>query len=343
MRRRLQAFVRHRDPPKVTAAAPIWYPLIAAALTVCLLESLDLDRALAHALFFRDATGSWVGDGPGAWWARDLIHEGGRMLVRLVAATALAVWGLSFAIPRLSPCRREALFVFLGILLVTGVVGTLKVLTNVDCPWDIAGFGGSRPYIALLGDRPDYLARARCFPGAHSSSGFALLSIHFALGNRGGRLARRTQATAWLVGVVFAFGQEARGAHFLSHDLVSAALAWCLLSHLRLRMLARRAAPALAGAASGSGLWRRFLPGRLLAAEIPDDGADHDHRDANAVADTYSPVVDPAEQPELHVHEMQHERAGTEQYQKSTDSLHDSPLEDCCCSGNARTLRRAPS
>src|SRR5688572_7149319 len=69
------------------------------------------------------------------------------------------------------------------------------------------------------------------------------------------------------------------------------------------------AAPDMAGAAVlASGLWRlSFLAGRLLPAEEPDDGADHNHRDANPGADARAPVVDPAQQREFTVHEMQHE------------------------------------
>ena len=281
--------------------------LLLPAVLFCLVEWLDLDRAVAHRFFFRAATAHWLGSGSGAWWARDLIHQGGRDLVRAVAVGALVTWALSYASWKLAPWRREALFVFLGIVLVTGAVGILKVLTDVDCPWDLAEFGGNRPYVTLLGDRPDYLPRAACFPGAHSSSGFALLSVYFALRARLPRLARWLGAAALLLGVTFALGQEARGAHFLSHDLVSAMLAWWLLLALSQRMLEIRAAPVLVGAAPGSALRRCLLAGRLPAAQEPDDAADHDHRDANPVADANAPIVDPAQQLEFHVHEVQHE------------------------------------
>jgi membrane-associated PAP2 superfamily phosphatase len=36
---------------------------------------------------------------------------------------------------------------------------------------------------------------------------------------------------------VFSLGQQARGAHFLSHDLASAALVWWVLLALYVRML----------------------------------------------------------------------------------------------------------
>src|SRR5207342_1086221 len=108
----------------------------------------------------------------------------------------------------------------------TGIVGALKATTNVDCPWDLAEFGGDRPYVSLFADRPDSLPRARCFPGAHASSGFAFLFGYFLLRDGARRRARWALAAAILLGVAFSVGQEARGAHFISHDLTSAAIVW---------------------------------------------------------------------------------------------------------------------
>ena len=217
---------------------PAFWPVPLLLLAAALLEALDLDRAIAHALFYGS---SWLGAGTNAWWATGLIHGGGRMLVRGAAAAALAWWMLSFRFPPLARWRREALFVFAGLVLVTATVGLLKVLTHVDCPWDLAGFGGNRPYLALFDVRPGYLPAARCFPGAHSSSGFALMGVWFALRDRQPRAARFALWAAVCVGALFSFGQQARGAHFLSHDLVSAALAWAILRALHARMFAATA------------------------------------------------------------------------------------------------------
>jgi membrane-associated PAP2 superfamily phosphatase len=63
-------------------------------------------------------------------------------------------------------------------------------------------------------------------PGGHSSSGFALVAVYFLMLGRSHKLARLALGGALLLGGVFAFGREARGAHFLSHDLWSAALVW---------------------------------------------------------------------------------------------------------------------
>ena len=102
-------------------------------------------------------------------------------------------------------------------------------MTNVPCPWSLLGFGGERPHIGLFPRLdPAGFGPAACFPGAHSASGFALFAFYFALSGPpaapGTPLCLLVIAT--LIGAIFAFGQEARGAHFLSHDVSSAFLAW---------------------------------------------------------------------------------------------------------------------
>jgi membrane-associated PAP2 superfamily phosphatase len=218
--------------------ALVLWPGVFLLLAFALLEAGQLDRPIAQALFF-SADRGWLGAGAGDWWAHDLIHGAGRWLVRGVALAALVAWALSFRVARLAPWRREALYVFVAIAASTALVGILKLLTNVDCPWDLAGFGGEQPYVALFADRPDYLPRAQCFPGAHSSSGFALMSLYFALRGRCRLAARWALGLGLGVGIAFSIGQQARGAHFLSHDLASAALVWWVLLALYARMLAR--------------------------------------------------------------------------------------------------------
>jgi len=203
-----------------------WWPLLAFVIVFGVLEVFSLDRVIAREWYFNVETGRWLGSGTGEWWARGLLHTGGRWVVRGVAAAALVLWALSFGIARMRPWRQSAGFVLLAMLLATLVVGGLKAVTNVDCPWDLAGYGGHNPYVALFADRPDALPRAQCFPGAHASSGFALMCFYFVFRDRSRRIACWVLTGAIAVGVAFSIGQEARGAHFLSHDLTSAAMVW---------------------------------------------------------------------------------------------------------------------
>ena len=215
----------------------VGWPLLAFTCVLGLLFVTHRDPWIARQLFFDPARG-WLGAGRGAWWARTLIHRDGGLLVRSVIALTIAAFLCSFRVARLAPWRRELMFAVVGMLAVVALVGTLKALTNVDCPWDLEGFGGRRPYTGLFGQRAVGLPHAQCFPGGHSGSAFALMAVYFSLRNRARRAARVALAGAVVLGMIFAFGQEARGAHFLAHDVTSAAIAWFVLVWLYSKMLA---------------------------------------------------------------------------------------------------------
>lgn len=196
---------------------------LALALTFAL---TDADRALTDAWAFDATAGRFIGAGPGEWWAREVIHAGGGTAVRAAGLVAVLLWLGAGRVAALQAWRRPLGYVLAATLAVVAVVGIAKNTTNVDCPWSLTGYGGSLPYVHLSGDRADGLPRARCFPGGHSTSGFALLALYFALRDRRPRAARGALAGALAIGGLFAFGQEARGAHFLSHDVWSLAIAW---------------------------------------------------------------------------------------------------------------------
>jgi membrane-associated PAP2 superfamily phosphatase len=219
----------------------VWWPGLAFGALLAALIGGELDREVAHALYYDGAAG-WLGAGSGEWWARGLIHTSGRWVVRGLVAAALVGWLGSFVFESCARWRRELGYVVVAMILAVSIAGVLKRVTNVDCPWDLAEFGGDRPYVSLLGDRPDSLPRSACFPGSHSASGFALLAFYFALRDRARKWAHAAFAAGIAAGVTFAIGQEARGAHFLSHDVASAALTWLVLVKLYSWMLAPRPA-----------------------------------------------------------------------------------------------------
>lgn len=208
----------------------LWLPVIFFTLAAATIRAMDLDRFVANTWFFDTRTQVWMGEH--TWWAESLIHGAGSALVRVVGLAALVVLIGGYRFERLRPWRRKAAYLVIAIALCATVVSILKFATNMDCPRDIAGFGGNHPYVHLFEDRPDALPRAACFPGSHASTGFSLMAFYFLLMDARPRLARVLLAAAVALGAVFSFGQQARGAHFLSHDLTSAALDWLLLLSL---------------------------------------------------------------------------------------------------------------
>jgi membrane-associated PAP2 superfamily phosphatase len=202
------------------------WPLALSLFVACILGTTGSDLAVARWLFFDTASMQWRGDG--SWWVNDFVHTGGGWLVRSVIVAAAVMWSASLLRQRAHVWRRPVGYFLVSALLSVGVVGLLKQLTNVDCPWDLAPFGGRFPYIPLFADRPEVLRAAHCFPAAHAGSAYALMAVYFALRERNRAWARVGLILTFVLGLIFGIAQQSRGAHFLSHDLCSATIAWCV-------------------------------------------------------------------------------------------------------------------
>ncbi|MDO9125982.1 MAG: phosphatase PAP2 family protein [Parvibaculum sp.] len=115
------------------------------------------------------------------------------------------------------------------------IVGMLKNVTGVSCPAQEIPFAGPYPHIGitdrLFGLVP-FKDHLQCWPAGHASAGFGLL---------GYRLLAPAELSPpfryWWPGLVAGWGlgifQMARGQHYLSHTVVTMALA-ILLSSLAL-------------------------------------------------------------------------------------------------------------
>jgi len=107
------------------------------------------------------------------------------------------------------PLRRGALYMALAALAVT----LLKSASPYSCPWDLVEWGG----------RHAPPGPGRCLPAGHPVSGFALFGLYFSLPTDRRRTAL---VAAWAIGLAAGAVQVARGAHFASHVLWTAWVAW---------------------------------------------------------------------------------------------------------------------
>ena len=198
-------------------------PALLFVIAVVIFEVTTLDVSLANH-FYDFANQQWPYKD--SWWASQLIHEYGRRLIVLLFLINVAVLALAYLRPGLKSYRRPAAYMALVLIFAPLIVSGGKKISNTDCPWALDIYGGDRPYVLLFEDRPDHLPDTQCFPGGHSSGGFALLGLYFLFLKRNPRLAKLGLAIGLSMGGLFAFGQEARGAHFISHDTWSAAICW---------------------------------------------------------------------------------------------------------------------
>lgn len=199
------------------------WPLLVLVLATLVLRTFGGDQWLADRLY------AWEGH---AWSLKShpvtatLIHDIGKQASTALWLAAAAAWLTATIRPRLRNWRRPLGYLALATLAATLLVAWTKSWTNVDCPWDLARYGGERPLTGLFALRPAGLPRGICFPAGHASAGYAWVALYFFL--RATRPAWRWAglAAGLGLGAVFGIGQQLRGAHFLSHDLWTLAICW---------------------------------------------------------------------------------------------------------------------
>lgn len=197
-------------------------PLAAALVVLTLLEQTGIDLWLADRWFALEG-GQW--SWRNHWITYDLIHHHGKQLIIGIAISAIALLLLGLRFEALAHWRRPLAYLLVCMLLLPALIAFGKRFSTVLCPWDLARYGGSLLYQHNLEYAPAYRQVGHCFPSGHASGGFALLALYFAgIG--------RVRRPAWLllpglvIGGIFALGQQARGAHFLSHDLWTLSICW---------------------------------------------------------------------------------------------------------------------
>lgn len=197
----------------------------AAAVIFWLGRATDIDLLLADAVYDA-ATRSFPWRH--AWLAETFNHTILKGLLTLAGGgfmLAAAVDALRPRAARPALDRLRLRVVGLSALLVPFVISTLKQASVAHCPWDLARYGGSEPYLRLFDALPPGVQAGHCLPAGHASSALWLVSLCVVgLPSEPG-LARRVALGALLLGGLVGWMQQLRGAHFLTHTLWSSWLA----------------------------------------------------------------------------------------------------------------------
>ncbi|MFB2643606.1 phosphatase PAP2 family protein [Shewanella bicestrii] len=206
-------------------------PWLVFAVIIFWLELTHADMRFASLLFhWQGGVDSWPLRGH--WLTENLLHVTGRNLVILLAVVVVSCIGLSFRIDKLHPYRKGFIYLFCSVLASVVLVRLGKSLTHMTCPWDVLEFGGRMMHSSLFARLPEGAEFGQCFPGGHSSGGFAWVASYYVLKEYRPAYAKAGLIFGIVLGAVFGFAQELRGAHFLSHDLWSLAIAWTSASLL---------------------------------------------------------------------------------------------------------------
>jgi membrane-associated PAP2 superfamily phosphatase len=181
---------------------------------------------------------SWFWDGSDwlipkdAGWFHRLAYTGPKVGLYLFALWLL--WAMAF--PARSPAwlgRRRAAYLFLSMATIALACTQLRDVTQMATPRALKVYGAVAPnaweHLLLFDAKPvDYPSNA--FPAGHASGGFALLSLAFAWDTASAH--RRGLLVGTIYGSAMGLYQVARGEHFLSHTLATAAIAWLIAAIL---------------------------------------------------------------------------------------------------------------
>ena len=197
----------------------------ASCLILWLGQCTNIDLSLADA--FYDA-GARVFPWRHAWLTETFSHVILKAVLGLAAAYFLLVAAGDWVRPnpgRSATARMRLRVVGLSALLVPTVISALKSASASHCPWDLARYGGTEPYLRLLDGLPLGLEPGHCLPAGHASSALWLVSlcVYWLPGQP--RSAARVALMGLAAGGFVGWMQQLRGAHFLTHTLWSGWLA----------------------------------------------------------------------------------------------------------------------
>ncbi|MBF0628872.1 MAG: phosphatase PAP2 family protein [Magnetococcales bacterium] len=178
-------------------------------------------------LFFHFDTGLWIinKDDP---VSRMIFYTWAKRAVVLVGIAVFFafVWTLKFDIVAVP--RRDLIVLLLALVLVPTLISGLKSVTNVHCPWSLTRYGGNLPYVHAMDPEPAGFPEGRvgkCFPAGHPSGGFAFMVLFLLMRDRRWVGLGIGLTAGWVMGLY----QMMKGAHFLSHVVITMLLAWLII------------------------------------------------------------------------------------------------------------------
>jgi membrane-associated PAP2 superfamily phosphatase len=214
----------------------LWPSILLCLVLFGIFEATGVDLWVQDYLY-NFQTHAWLVDAKSAW-PRLLFYTGPKALLWICGvllfglACAPSHWRARLPLPGL---KRRDLWVTVGTLaLAPLLVGIGKAATNVFTPNQTRHYGGFAPYVKVLEDYPvaDHpKKRGRGFPAGHASGGFALMALSGLAATRRGRAVG--VAVGLTVGWMMGLYQMLKGAHYLSHTVLTALFCWIVFLGLR--------------------------------------------------------------------------------------------------------------
>lgn len=204
----------------------VW-PLLTLSLLFGFAVGSGFDQWLAS-WFYQLQGGQWRLQS--YWLTETVLHQGVRQVNQWVMALLLCLWLAQCVTGRRTSSYRALGMLLLSLILSFSCVALLKKYIPMECPWDLQQFGGDKTFIGLLSSRPETMAPSQCFPAGHASIGYGWMALYYFCLMVCPAKARLALFASIGLGLLLGFTQQLRGAHFISHDIATAAICWLLAS-----------------------------------------------------------------------------------------------------------------
>jgi len=216
----------------------LWISLLALAIVLFFFELTNTDIILQE-WFFSPVDKTWLLKDPHKIY-RAIFYTGIKIPIYIIGLFCLYGSIVSIAKNKWNEYRKGFLIVILTLVILPSTIALVgKRYSNVQCPEDVTHFGGNIPYVKLFDSYPKNPHSpdgkwfpGHCFPAGHASGGFGLISLVFLCKKR------KQKILAFLLGLsmgtIMGGYQMLRGAHFISHNIVTMLLAIILISTLNL-------------------------------------------------------------------------------------------------------------
>lgn len=168
-----------------------------------------------------------------AWLYKTLLHDTGKLVPVGVAILLLLMRVHGHASrSRWHNWRSDVVYALMVLLISTGIAGALKDSVPLACPWSLTEYGGSKAHYNVVtwlsGAIPAEIGAGHCWPSGHAAGAFGMIGLYFVFRIRGHAAAVPLLLLLVGWGALSGWAQIARGAHFISHVLWSAAICWAV-------------------------------------------------------------------------------------------------------------------
>lgn len=209
--------------------------LLLALLTVLWSRYSNMDWQIAE-LFYDPAAGVFPLRNDSFWSeAHTLTRNFSTLLWLLLLAFTLRhqrLYGQTEAV-------KAGAFILIASALALAVNGVLKTHSAHSCPWNLKAFGGNADFFHLLDPLPLNPGSGGCLPSGHAAVGFMWWPVVYACARWRPALTSLAFTLVLAFGIVCGYVQIVRGAHFVSHVLMAAAVTGActsLIFHLCMRL-----------------------------------------------------------------------------------------------------------